>query len=129
MLSRRQSVSKIFLMLLFMLSVSFAVRAQQQVDPKLYGGMKLRLIGPFRGGRAIAVSGVQSQPSTYYFGAVAGGVWKTTDDGVTWNPLFDKQNISSIGAPCKRTTFRLSESPPSNSTGSVGTFTIDLGTR
>lgn len=129
MLSRRQSVSKIFLMLLFMLSVSFAVRAQQQVDPQLYGGMKWRLIGPFRGGRAIAVSGVPSQPCTYYLGTVAGGVWKTTYDGVTWNPLFDKQNISSIGAPCKRTIFRLSESPPSNSTGSVGTFTIDLGTR
>ena len=96
--SRRRIASPIFLALLFILSISFTARAQQQVDPKLYSGMKWRLIGPFRGGRAIAVTGVPSQPYTYYFGAVAGGVWKTTDGGVTWNPLFDKQNISSIGA-------------------------------
>ncbi len=96
--SRRRNASPIFLALLVILSISFTARAQQQVDPKLYGGMKWRLIGPFRGGRAIAVTGVPSQPYTYYFGAVGGGVWKTTDSGVTWNPLFDKQNISSVGA-------------------------------
>ena len=96
--SRRPSVIQIFLALFLILSVSFAAQAQQPVDPRLYGGMKWRLIGPFRGGRAIAVSGVPGQPYTYYFGAVAGGVWKTTDGGVTWNPLFDKQSISSIGA-------------------------------
>src|SRR5713101_1150750 len=45
------------------------------IDPKIYGGMKWRLIGPFRGGRVLAVTGVTSQPNTYYFGAVAGGVW------------------------------------------------------
>ena len=44
------------------------------IDPKLYGAMKWRLIGPFRGGRALAVTGVVSQPNTYYMGAVAGGV-------------------------------------------------------
>src|SRR5258708_8465796 len=60
--------------------------------------MKWRLIGPFRGGRALAVTGVASQPNTYYFGAVAGGVWKTTDGGVSWDPLFDKQTTSSIGS-------------------------------
>jgi photosystem II stability/assembly factor-like uncharacterized protein len=68
------------------------------VDPKTYAGMKWRLIGPFRGGRALAVTGVPSQPNTYYFGAVAGGVWKTTDGGVSWDPLFDKQTTSSIGS-------------------------------
>ena len=68
------------------------------IDPKTYGGMKWRLIGPFRGGRVIAVTGVLSQPNTYYFGAVAGGVWKTTDGGMTWDPIFEKQNISSIGS-------------------------------
>src|SRR2546430_16729283 len=65
---------------------------------KTYGGMKWRLIGPFRGGRALAVTGVLSQPNTYYFGAVAGGVWKTTDGGVSWDALFDKQTTSSIGS-------------------------------
>jgi photosystem II stability/assembly factor-like uncharacterized protein len=70
----------------------------QQVDPKSYGGMKWRLIGPFRGGRALAVTGVSSQPNTYYFGAVSGGVWKSTDGGNSWDAISDKQVISSIGA-------------------------------
>src|SRR5215469_16361207 len=72
--------------------------AQQSIDPKAYEGMKWRLVGPFRGGRALAVTGVSSQPNTYYFGAVSGGVWKTTDGGNTWDPISDKQVISSIGA-------------------------------
>src|ERR1700686_4037602 len=70
----------------------------QQIDPKTYEGMKWRLIGPFRGGRVITVAGVPSQPNTYYFGAVGGGVWKTSDGGNTWDPLFEKQSVSSIGA-------------------------------
>ena len=60
--------------------------------------MQWRQIGPFRGGRALAIEGVPGEPDTYYFGAVAGGVWKTIDGGANWNPLFDKQPISSIGA-------------------------------
>ena len=51
------------------------------------------------GGRAIAIEGVPDEPDTYYFGAVAGGVWKTTDGGANWKPMFDKQHsTSSIGA-------------------------------
>jgi photosystem II stability/assembly factor-like uncharacterized protein len=68
------------------------------IDEKLFNGMRWRQIGPFRGGRALAVEGVMGEPDTYYFGAVAGGVWKTTDGGANWIPLFDKQPISSIGA-------------------------------
>lgn len=60
--------------------------------------MQWRQIGPFRGGRALAIEGVVGEPDTWYFGAVAGGVWKTIDGGQTWTPLFDKQDISSIGA-------------------------------
>ena len=60
--------------------------------------MKWRQVGPFRGGRALAIEGVPGEPSTYYFGAVAGGVWKTTDGGANWTPIFDKEAISSIGA-------------------------------
>jgi photosystem II stability/assembly factor-like uncharacterized protein len=70
----------------------------QQIDAKTYDAMKWRLIGPFRGGRSVTVAGVPSQPYTYYFGAVSGGVWKTSDGGNSWDPLFDKQPISSIGA-------------------------------
>ena len=80
----------------FAISMVFAaVVNAQQVDPKTYGGMKWRLIGPFRGGRAITVAGVPSQPNTYYFGAVGGGVWRTSDGGNTWDPLFEKQGVSS----------------------------------
>ncbi|MGZ5503122.1 MAG: WD40/YVTN/BNR-like repeat-containing protein [Chthoniobacterales bacterium] len=60
--------------------------------------MKWRQIGPFRGGRALAIEGVPGEPNTYYFGAVAGGVWKTIDGGANWTPIFDKESISSIGA-------------------------------
>src|SRR6202045_2980259 len=68
------------------------------IDEKLFKGMQWRQIGPFRGGRALAIEGVPGEPDTYYFGAVAGGVWKTIDGGANWTPLFDKENISSIGA-------------------------------
>jgi photosystem II stability/assembly factor-like uncharacterized protein len=68
------------------------------VDPAYLGGMKWRQIGPFRGGRVVAVSGVPGDPTTWYFGGVAGGVWKSTDVGASWKPVFDAQKISSIGA-------------------------------
>jgi len=68
-------------------------------DPKLWSGMEWREVGPYRGGRAIAIEGVPDEPDTYYFGGVAGGVWKTTDGGANWKPMFDKQHsTSSIGA-------------------------------
>jgi len=68
------------------------------IDEKLFNGMQWRQIGPFRGGRALAIEGIPGEPDTYYFGAVAGGVWKTIDGGGNWAPLFDKEAISSIGA-------------------------------
>ena len=63
-------------------------------------GMQYRLVGPFRGGRVVAVSGVVGQDDVYYFGAVAGGVWKTTDGGLNWRPVLDKTKDAapSIGA-------------------------------
>ena len=56
------------------------------------------MIGPFRGGRVNAVSGVPGQPNTFYFGSVGGGVWKSTNAGRTWTPVFDSQPVASIGA-------------------------------
>jgi photosystem II stability/assembly factor-like uncharacterized protein len=70
----------------------------QQLDSNLYSGLRWRMIGPHRGGRSVAVSGVEGQPNVYYFGAVGGGVWKTVNAGVTWEPIFDGQPIGSIGA-------------------------------
>ncbi len=70
----------------------------QTFDTKLFGDMKWREIGPYRAGRTRALAGVPSQPYTFYIGAVNGGVWKTTDAGQTWQPLFDDQPTGSIGA-------------------------------
>jgi photosystem II stability/assembly factor-like uncharacterized protein len=70
----------------------------QTYDTKLYSGLRWRSIGPFRAGRVNAVSGVVGQPETFYFGSVGGGVWKTTNAGRTWTPLFDSASSASIGA-------------------------------
>jgi photosystem II stability/assembly factor-like uncharacterized protein len=70
----------------------------QQYDVSLYSGLRWRMIGPFRGGRVNAVSCVPGQPNTFYFGSVGGGVWKSTNSGRSWTPVFDSQPIASIGA-------------------------------
>ena len=70
----------------------------QSVPEGAYAAMRWRSIGPFRGGRVLAVAGVPGDPTTFYFGAVDGGVWKTTNAGLTWTPRFDEQPIASIGA-------------------------------
>src|SRR5438270_13826752 len=76
------------------------VRAQgaRSVDPSLYAGLRWRNIGPFRGGRALAVSGIPGDPRTFYMGTVGGGVWKTGNAGRTWTPIMDSQPVASIGA-------------------------------
>jgi photosystem II stability/assembly factor-like uncharacterized protein len=73
-------------------------QAGAQYSQDLFSGMHWRLIGPFRGGRALAVTGVPGEPDTFYFGAVGGGVWKTTNTGRTWEPIFDAEPIASVGA-------------------------------
>jgi len=60
--------------------------------------MRWRLVGPFRGGRALAAAGVPGNPNVFYFGAVGGGVWRSDNAGRTWEPIFDGQPIASIGA-------------------------------
>ncbi len=71
----------------------------QASDPGFFGALKWRVAGPFRGGRSIASAGSPSRPLEYYFGAVGGGLWKTTDGGTTWNPVTDGQlRSSSVGA-------------------------------
>ena len=62
------------------------------------GDLKWRFIGPFRGGRVLAVTGVPGEAAHFYFGSVNGGVWETRDAGRTWDPIFDSQDVGSIGA-------------------------------
>lgn len=85
-------------LILLLLAATIVPVAAQSVPPELFNGMQWRLIGPFRGSRVVAVSGVPGDAATYFFGAVGGGVWKTPNAGVTWTPLFDGQPIASIGA-------------------------------
>ena len=75
-----------------------AASAAQSVSPALFQELHWRNIGPFRGGRAVAVAGVPGDGKTFYFGAVGGGVWKTTNAGVTWNNVTDALPVASIGA-------------------------------
>ena len=85
-----------FTLLIVALAAAGSVAAAQ--SPDTYGAMHWRTIGPTRAGRARALSGVPSQPNVFYIGFDNGGVWRSTDYGSTWEPLFDKEPTGSIGA-------------------------------
>jgi photosystem II stability/assembly factor-like uncharacterized protein len=84
------------LFLLVTLITSASIQAQT-MDQSLFAGLKYRNIGPHRAGRTVGISGVASQPNIFYIGVNNGGVWKTTDYGHTWNPIFDAQKTGSVG--------------------------------
>src|SRR4029079_19007040 len=73
-------------------------RTAGPVDQKLFAEMRWRNIGPLRAGRTKSAAGHPSQPYTFYIGGCNGGVWKTTDAGRTWTPIFDSQPTGSIGS-------------------------------
>jgi photosystem II stability/assembly factor-like uncharacterized protein len=76
-------------------------QAQQDagpIDPSFYSGMHWRLVGPFRAGRVSAVAGIAGNPALFYIGTPGGGVWKTSDGGRVWKPIFDDEHVASIGA-------------------------------
>ena len=82
-----------------LLTIGSAAANAQSYDQKLFQEMQWRCIGPFRGGRTVAITGVPGQPSLFYMAAVNGGVWKTTDFGNTWSAIFDEAGSSgSVGA-------------------------------
>ncbi len=85
--------------IVFINSVNARVAPNETVSDDLFSGLRWRNIGPFHGGRVSAVSGAIGQPGTFYLGAPLGGMWKTTNAGVSWFPIFDQfTNVDSIGA-------------------------------
>ena len=86
--------SVVWLTFLFLV-VNIAIA--QPFAPKLFDSMKWRMIGPHRGGRTVGAVGVPQQPNVFYIGVNNGGVWKTTDYGRTWKPIFDDQPTGSVG--------------------------------
>src|SRR5947209_5132812 len=75
-----------------------AVACAQQLNEEFTRALHWRNVGPFRGGRTRAVAGVPSQPNVFYIAQVNGGIFKTTDYGRTWTPIFDGQPTGSVGA-------------------------------
>jgi len=75
-----------------------AQRPIAALPANLLSGFRWRTLGPFRGGRVAAATGVPGRPNEFYFGAVNGGVWKSIDAGRVWQPVFDSQPVASIGA-------------------------------
>ena len=74
-----------------------SVARAQTIPPSLYSSLEWRMIGPFRGGRTVGAAGVARQPNVFYIGVNNGGVWKSTDFGRIWTPIFDDQPTGSIG--------------------------------
>jgi photosystem II stability/assembly factor-like uncharacterized protein len=94
----RSSLAAFGLLLPLMALLTSTAAVSQSVDLSMYSGMRWRLVGPFRAGRVTTVCGVPSEPATYYMGTPGGGVWKTSDGGRVWRPIFDEEHVASIGA-------------------------------
>lgn len=96
-MSAKILLQRLLFVALFLCSFSVFLTIAQKVDKQFYQSMKWRMIGPFRAGRTVGAVGIPSQPNVFYIGVNNGGVWKTTDAGRTWKPIFDDQPTGSIG--------------------------------
>src|SRR6266511_3717267 len=97
MLKRKRNVLGLFLLTIcFVIYPLFSLQAQES-NRDILGSLRYRYIGPV-GNRLTSVVGIAGQPNIYYAGAASGGIWKTTDGGLRWEPIFDDQPVSSIGA-------------------------------
>jgi photosystem II stability/assembly factor-like uncharacterized protein len=117
MIKNRTLFARLLVLFIIIFIIS-ALPILAQYDSKTFSGLSWRMIGPFRGGRVNGVSGVPGEPNTFYFGSVGGGVWKSTNSGRTWTPVFDDQPIASIGA--------IAVAPSSPNTVYVGTGEADM---
>ena len=95
-MTRIQTSLTLFFLLFFGI-ISETINAQSY-DEKLYDALEYRLVGPFRGGRSAAVTGVPGKPNLFYFGATGGGIWETKDGGRHWKNISDGFFGGSIGA-------------------------------
>lgn len=95
---RHHRVSRFVIALFAAVLLGAAALAQQQDPAAKPEGLRFRFLGPAVGNRIAAVAGVPGDPSIYYVGASSGGVWKTTDGGIRWTPVFDSQPVAAIGA-------------------------------
>src|SRR6185503_9020364 len=95
-----QNFALVLSLVIISLFIPSRIEAQQKnYDQSLLKGLQYRSIGPFRGGRSTAVAGVTSQPNVFYFGSTGGGVWKTNDGGINWEPISDEFfKTGSVGA-------------------------------
>src|SRR6266446_5137978 len=85
-------------LVIFSIVLVAATAVSAQYNPESFSAMKWRLVGPHRAGRVTCVAGIPGQPAIYYFGTPGGGVWKTTNGGRVWKPIFDDAHVASIGA-------------------------------
>ncbi|WP_026913576.1 WD40/YVTN/BNR-like repeat-containing protein [Christiangramia portivictoriae] len=93
-----QSLLRLSVLLLIAILFNSQKHIAQENSEELYSALEYRLIGPFRGGRSAAVTGVPGKPNLFYFGAAGGGVWKTTNGGRSWSNISDGYFGGSIGA-------------------------------
>ncbi|HKT69820.1 MAG TPA: hypothetical protein VJP83_10300, partial [Terriglobales bacterium] len=89
---------RLLLIVPLVLCLAFAAFAQDEGHEKKEEGFRFRFVGPAIGNRVASIAGVPGDPSTYYAGAASGGVWKSSDGGNRWDPMFDKEPVAAIGA-------------------------------